>query len=463
MNRETLLKIAKNERRKDFFIRLNAAMTRSRFEIPKCPDAIVWEGGLHDGNVIPIGHAITDEYSLVGTVAAAEILGLPWHGIPFMAQDRHDRDLAPLKWLGNYPGTSIKWSTAGDRMVKDASGKPVVVKGKSGNAKFRTEAGVFCNVRPYGEATCVRYMPGLPYSQNKTVFEVTDEGIVHSEMNTPGIRMAYAARHFLKLVHESGGEKIGRTAIKPTQAMEDGILAGLLYWLLEGTQFTVKKHYKVNPYEEHKERIAKIIALLPPDFKDGMDQWSGDIYMHIADLNYGQLLRDELNKQQNVILATDLDGDRLTDLMVDTPDAMRTLIGLVAGHLGHGEVDTQEIWEALGHTTTDGRDMDSTMFTMDGRVIFEQTLGTAGAMLDRLVAGDETVDVESGATGKKPYNWLIHFTLTAKAYKHANPDNDELHRWLDAAVETASGICAGQHLFLDSFDQAKAAITPWGQ
>ena len=47
--------------------------------------------------------------------------------------------------------------------------------------------------------------------------------------------MAYANRLFLKMVHETG--KIGRVAMKPTQAMEDGINAGLHAWLLEGTKF----------------------------------------------------------------------------------------------------------------------------------------------------------------------------------------------------------------------------------
>jgi len=45
------------------------------------------------------------------------------------------------------PCTSIKWSTAGDAYVNDGQGGKVVVKGKSGNAPLRTQAGVYCNVR----------------------------------------------------------------------------------------------------------------------------------------------------------------------------------------------------------------------------------------------------------------------------------------------------------------------------
>ena len=43
-------------------------------------------------------------------------------------------------------------------------------------------------------------------------------------MNTPAVQMADAKRLFLKMVHETG--RIGRVAMKPTQAMVDGINAG---------------------------------------------------------------------------------------------------------------------------------------------------------------------------------------------------------------------------------------------
>ena len=97
----------------------------------------------------------------------------------------------------------------------------------SPDAPLRTQAGVYCNVRPYGPITVVRCMPCLPYSQDKAVFNVDpNTGIVHSEMNTPGVQMAYANRLFLKMVNDTG--KLGRVAFKPTQAMEDGINDGML-------------------------------------------------------------------------------------------------------------------------------------------------------------------------------------------------------------------------------------------
>ena len=71
------------------------------------------------------------------------------------------------------------------------------------------------------------------------------------------------------MVNESGS--IGRIAMKPTQAMEDGINAGIHSWLIKGTKFEIGRKYAVDPYEEHKERIEKIIKLLPSNFKDGME------------------------------------------------------------------------------------------------------------------------------------------------------------------------------------------------
>ena len=259
------------------------------------PKATIWQGGNHDGKVHPVAHSLTDAYALLGTVAAIDILGLPFYAVPMWAQIRHDLKLEPLSWFGNMPCTSIKWSTAGDAYVNDASGKKVVVMGKSGNAPLRTQAGVYCNVRPYGTITVVRCMPCLPYSQDRGAFTVTpDKGVIHSEMNTPGVQMAYANRKFLRMVHETG--KLGRVAMKPTQAMEDGINAGLLSWLLQGTKFEVGRKYAVDGYVEHRENVDKIIALLPADFKDGMENWGGRIEQHIADTNYGLLLWDLMDK-----------------------------------------------------------------------------------------------------------------------------------------------------------------------
>ena len=156
------------------------------------PDAVVWKGGNHDGEINPVAHSLTDAYALLGTIAAADVLRLPFYAVPMWSQFRHDTDLESLGWFGNMPCTSIKWSTAGDAYVNDGKGNKVVVAGKSGNAPLRTQAGVYCNVRPYGPITVVRCMPCLPYSQDKAKFDVDDRGIVHSEMNTPAVQMAYA-------------------------------------------------------------------------------------------------------------------------------------------------------------------------------------------------------------------------------------------------------------------------------
>ncbi|MCY3730100.1 MAG: hypothetical protein OXF98_02055, partial [Rhodospirillaceae bacterium] len=264
------------------------------------PDAVIWQGGHHDGQVNPVAHALTDAYALIGTLAAIDILGLPFYAIPMWAQYRHDRQLTPLSWFGNMPCTSIKWSTAGDAYVNDESGEKVVVMGKSGNAPLRTQAGVYCNVRPYGPITVVRCMPCLPYSQDKSVFDVDPQtGLIHTEMNTPGVQMAYANRQFLRMVHETG--RLGRVAFKPTQAQEDGINAGLLSWLLQGTRFKVGRRYAVDGYVEHRERVDRIIRLLPGDFKAGMQTWGGRIEQHIADTNYGILIWDLIQNRDVIV------------------------------------------------------------------------------------------------------------------------------------------------------------------
>ena len=88
-------------------------------------------------------------FALNGTLMALDVLGLPFLGVPMMAQFRHDTKLVSLEWFGKLDYTALKWSTAGDFMVNEG-GKKVVVNGKSANAPLRTAAGVYCNVRPYG-------------------------------------------------------------------------------------------------------------------------------------------------------------------------------------------------------------------------------------------------------------------------------------------------------------------------
>jgi hypothetical protein len=421
-----------------------------------CPDAVIWKGGNHDLVVNPVAHSLTDAYALLGTLAAIDILGLPYYAVPMWSQYRHDTKLETLKWFGNMPCTSIKWSTAGDAYVNDGKGGKVVVMGKSANAPLRTQAGVYCNVRPYGPITVVRCMPCLPYSQDRAVFDVDPKtGIIHSEMNTPGIQMAYACRRFLEMVNESG--KLGRVAFKPTQAMEDGINAGILSWMLQGTKFTVGRKWAVDGYVENRERVDRIIALLPDDFKDGMETWSGQIEQHIADTNYGLLLWDLIEKQDVIVFATDLDGDRLTDLLADVSDPLRRFGQVVIDYIG-ADASMDNLWGEMGYTTGNGRDMTSVMYRMSGPPIHEQTLGSADAMLLRLLEGDESM----GGT-KRPYDPRIHFVLIRTAYLDANPDNAELRDWLNAALAKFDEIYAGERPgFIDGYKALKSAIQPWG-
>jgi hypothetical protein len=450
-----LLKIAQEEQNGDLFKMLDGIYKRSSVKPVGCPDAIIWEGGNAQGGVKPVAHAFTDMFALNGTLMALDVLGLPFLGVPMMAQFRHDSKLQSLEWFGKLDYTALKWSTAGDFMVNEG-GKKVVVNGKSANAPLRTAAGVYCNVRPYGGITSIRFMPGLPYSQDKKKFNVDHAtGVIHSEMNTPGIRMAYAARLFLKMVHETG--QIGRVATKPTQAQEDAINAGIMRWLMQGTKFKLKRQYTVDAYEEHRASVDAIVALLPKDFKAGMENWTGDIYEHISDTNFGLLLHDMIRQRPCIVYATDLDGDRLTDLMADASDVLRDWGQIVLDKVG-AKVDMKKLWVDMGFTMTNGKDMTSVMYRVHGAPIYEQTLGSADAMLLRLLDGDETVGGE-----KQPYDPRIHFVLINEAYKAANPDNKALAKWLDEQLATFDKIYASERpRYIDGYKKLKAAIRPWG-
>ena len=71
------------------------------------PEAIVWKGGNHDQDINPVTHSLTDAYALIGTLAAIDIMGLPFYAVPMWSQYRHDTKLACLSWFGNMPSTSI--------------------------------------------------------------------------------------------------------------------------------------------------------------------------------------------------------------------------------------------------------------------------------------------------------------------------------------------------------------------
>jgi hypothetical protein len=450
-----LLKIAQEEQKGDLFKLLDSIYKRSAVKPTGYPDAIIWEGGNASGGVKPVAHAFTDMFALNGTLMALDVLGLPFLGVPMMAQFRHDTKLVSLEWFGKLDYIALKWSTAGDFMVNEG-GKKVVVNGKSANAPLRTAAGVYCNVRPYGGITSIRFMPGLPYSQDRKKFNVDPKtGVIHSEMNTPGVRMAYAARLFLKMVHDTG--QMGRVATKPTQAQEDAVNAGIMRWLLQGTKFKLKRRYTVDAYEEHRANVDAIVALLPKDFKAGMENWGGDVYEHIADTNFGLLLHDMIRQRVCIVYATDLDGDRLTDLMADAPDVLRDWGQIVLDKAG-AKVDMKKLWKDMGFTMTNGKDMTSVMYRIHGGPIYEQTLGSADAMLLRLLDGDETVGGE-----KQPYDPRIHFVLINEAYKAANPGNKQLAQWLDAQLATFDKIYGGKRpRYIDGYKKLKEAIRPWG-
>ena len=213
----------------------------------------------------------------------------------------------------------------------------------------------------------------------------------------------------------------------------------------------------INLHEEHKENIDRIVALLPDDFKDGMENWGGRIEQHIADTNYGLLLWDLIEQRDCIILATDLDGDRLTDLLADVSDPLRAYSKRVAEKLGQ-DVNSGALWNDMGYTTGNGRDMTSVMHRMSGPPIHEQTLGSADAMLLRLLDGDEWV----GGT-KQPYDPRIHFVLIRDAYIDANPGNDKLNAWLDDVLVKFDEVYGDDRPgFLDGYAKLKEAITPWG-
>ena len=77
--------------------------------------------------------------------------------------------------------------------------------------------------------------------------------------------MAYAGRLFLKMISETG--KLGRIAFKPTQAMEDGINAGIITWLLEGTKFKIgrKMHILATIIKGKKGQHKSIIEEIKKD------------------------------------------------------------------------------------------------------------------------------------------------------------------------------------------------------
>ena len=188
-----------------------------------------------------------------------------------------------------------------------------------------------------------------------------------------------------------------------------------------------------------------------------MENWSGKIEQHISDTNYGLLIWDLINQQNTIVFSTDLDGDRLTDLLADISEPLRFFGGKVANHIGK-DVNMQKIWSEMGYITGNGRDMTSIMHRMNGPAIHEQTLGSADTMLLRLLNGDEWV---KGT--KQPYDPRIHFVLIRDAYVDANPENKELHLWLERTLEIFDEIYSGERPgFIEGYKSLKETIKPWG-
>ena len=111
----------------------------------------------------------------------------------------------------------------------------------------------------------------------------------------------------------------------------------------------------------------------------------------------------------------------------------------------------------MGYKTGNGRDMTSVMYRMEGPPIHEQTLGSADAMLLRLLDGDESM-----GGSKKPYDPRIHFVLIKDAYMDANPNNKELEIWLNNVLKEFDQIYSNPRPgFIDGYKKLKKSIKPW--
>ena len=101
--------------------------------------------------------------------------------------------------------------------------------------------------------------------------------------------------------------------------------------------------------------------------------------------------------------------------------------------------------------------MTSVMYRMEGPPIHEQTLGSADAMLLRLLDGDETM---KGT--KQPYDPRIHFVLIRDAYLDANPNNKKLETWLTNTLKSFDQIYTNDRPgFIEGYKKLKSIIQPW--
>ena len=63
----------------DLFSKLQVLYEPTEVRPDGHPEAVVWSGGNFVGNVNPVAHSLTDAYALLGTIAAIDILGLPFY------------------------------------------------------------------------------------------------------------------------------------------------------------------------------------------------------------------------------------------------------------------------------------------------------------------------------------------------------------------------------------------------
>ena len=90
-----LMSIARTESEGgDLFGALGALYEATDLRPDGYPEAVVWKGGNDAGGISPVAHSLTDAYALLGTVAAIDILGLPFYAVPMWSQYRHDTRLA---------------------------------------------------------------------------------------------------------------------------------------------------------------------------------------------------------------------------------------------------------------------------------------------------------------------------------------------------------------------------------
>ena len=133
-DRLDLLKIAQEEQSDDLFKNLDSILKRSSIQPKGYPDAIIWEGGNPAGGVKPVAHALTDTFALNGTLMALDVLGLPFLGVPMMAQFRHDTKLISLDLAGDRSSkavTSVLTSHVVPRRVLPDAGHGTIKNGKA--------------------------------------------------------------------------------------------------------------------------------------------------------------------------------------------------------------------------------------------------------------------------------------------------------------------------------------------